>query len=60
MEIFSSVFSFSLIVTINIQFNFTQFLKEIFLNVVLIAIYVGSGLKVIGEFIPSTRPKNFE
>ena len=60
MEIFSSVFSFSLIVTINIQFNFTQFLKEIFLNVVLIAIYVGSGLKVIGEFIPSTRSKNFE
>ena len=31
-------------------------MKEVFLNVELKVIYVGSGLKVIGEIIPSARP----
>ena len=48
--------AFSLIVAINIHFSFTQFLKEIFLDVVLKANYVSSNLKVIGKFIPSTGP----
>ena len=47
---------FSLNVTINIRFSFTQFLKEVFLNVALKAMCAGGGLKFIGEFIPRTRP----
>ena len=46
---------FSLNVTINIRFSFTQFLKEVFLNVALKAMCAGGGLKFIGEFIPSTK-----
>ena len=38
------------------RFSYTYFLKGVFINVVLNAIYSGNGLKVIGEFIPNTRP----
>ena len=43
-------------VTIYFYFSFTSFLKKAFLNVMLQAIYAGNSLKVVGEFVPSTRP----
>ena len=47
----SKVFSSS--TTLDIHFSFTWFIKEVFLNVMLKAIYSGSSLKFIGKFVPT-------
>ena len=47
----SKVFSSS--TTLDIHFSFAWFIKEVFLNVMLKAVYSGSSLKFIGKFVPT-------